>query len=703
MALSACRETAERCSASAVLRAYMGDLVDAIHGAEITAITMKLYSSKVISRDTRDRVRLSGLIATEKTSCLLEALESAVTTQPLVLDTFLNILDRYRPSAVIAKKMRNRLRKCCMSTDRFMCGAMLIPIRYTISNSCISSTLDHSVPLEMYCETCHQLFCQYCSITDHEAHQYGLVADVFPKHKKELERELTEVKQQLSILTTAQQAMKDRIDQISVQGKEVEQQIHTATQQAIKRLQETEKRMIEMARKEVQRKSHVVSGQIEKVASNYQQLLAFQKFVEEEVMAASPQQVLTVKHQKVEHVRSVKSKVSSSNLQPMETASIVFTADKDLLSCCSKLGKVYNLDDIQRKGKEITMVCATSTFELTSSLPQNLDALSCQLTAPGSSEPVECTITPTQSGGCSISYTPAVRGPHQMRITVGGTDIPNSPFTIHVYPTPEMRGEQIGTITPLNFPQGVAVSKSGEVVISERDCITVINKRLSKKRNFGSTGSDKGQFQSPTGIAFTHDNRLLVVDKRNHRVQMFTLEGKFIKSVGQKGKGRLQFSSPIGITVHPSSRQVFIADTDNHRIQVLNDDLTYSHEFGSKGSRNGQLNTPVDVACDSHGNVYVADSLNDRVQVFTSSGQFIDTISTHTSLLPRGIAIDSMNTVYVSDGYTVSVFDSKSQFIHCFEARYEKPNSSNVYFVGLAVDCNTGNLLQAFPGTVGIF
>ena len=112
MAHRVCEETAERCSASGVLRAYMGELVDAIHDAEIAAITMKLYSSKVISRDTRDRVRLTGLIATEKTSCLLEALESAITTKPQVLDTFLDILDQYRPSALIAKKLRDRLRKC---------------------------------------------------------------------------------------------------------------------------------------------------------------------------------------------------------------------------------------------------------------------------------------------------------------------------------------------------------------------------------------------------------------------------------------------------------------------------------------------------------------------------------------------------------------------------------------------------------------
>ena len=104
--------TTRRCSASALLRAYMGDLVDTIHGAEIPAITMKLYSRRVISKDTRDRVGLSSLIATEQTSCLLKALESAVTSQPHVLDTFLDILDQYRPAAIIAKKMQDRLRKC---------------------------------------------------------------------------------------------------------------------------------------------------------------------------------------------------------------------------------------------------------------------------------------------------------------------------------------------------------------------------------------------------------------------------------------------------------------------------------------------------------------------------------------------------------------------------------------------------------------
>ena len=76
---------------------------------------------------------------------------------------------------------------------------------------------------------------------------------------------------------------------------------------------------------------------------------------------------------------------------------------------------------------------------------------------------------------------------------------------------------------------------------------------------------------------------------------MFTLEGKFVKSVGQEGDESLQFNYPSGIAVHPSGR-VFVADSLNHCIQVLNSDLTYSHMFGSKGSAPGQFRRSRDVA-----------------------------------------------------------------------------------------------------------
>ena len=120
---------------------------------------------------------------------------------------------------------------------------------------------------------------------------------------------------------------------------------------------------------------------------------------------------------------------------------------------------------------------------------------------------------------------------------------------------------------------------------------------------------------------------------------------------------------------------------------------------GCVGSRaDGQFNRPFGVACDSHGDVYVADTMNKRVQIFTSSGQFIDIISNNISWLPTAITIDSMNTVYVSGGYTVSMFNSKRQFINCLSTYRPSALLSidpryTTIFAGLAVDY-TGNLLE---------
>ena len=95
----------------------------------------------------------------------------------------------------------------------------------------------------------------------------------------------------------------------------------------------------------------------------------------------------------------------------------------------------------------------------TSALPSPLiDQLSCQLTDPNSLR-VECSITSTQPGMATVSYTPTLCGAHQLKITVGDTDIPGSPFTVRVLSSLEMRGVPINTITGVRYPWGVAVSE----------------------------------------------------------------------------------------------------------------------------------------------------------------------------------------------------------------------------------------------------
>ena len=379
---------------------------------------------------------------------------------------------------------------------------------------------------------------------------------------------------------------------------------------------------------------------------------------------------------------------------------VLFKKKKRVTEMETTLGHLIHVNGEGRERVTAGQMTSSVPSQATLSFPFLLDKLSCQLTDPNSQH-VECSITSTQPGMATVSYTPTLRGAHQLKITVGDvdTDIPGSPFTVHVLPSLEMRGMPIHAITGVHSPWGVAVSESGEVVVSEYEghCISVFDREGKKIRTFGSYGSNKGQFKYPRGVSITSDNHILVVDSCNHRIQMFTMEGEFEKSVGELGNETLKFRYPVGIAVHPSGL-VFVVDEFNYRIQVLSPDLHFINKlpFGSEGSGPGQFNHPSDVAYDNSGKVYVTDCFTHRVQSITAGGQFISSFGSKGSqpgqlYHPSGICIDSTDTVYVTDeNHRVSAFRN-GKFLKCFGKRgtgvgeLKHPN-------GIAVDNTTGNL-----------
>ena len=230
-----------------------------------------------------------------------------------------------------------------------------------------------------------------------------------------------------------------------------------------------------------------------------------------------------------------------------------------------------------------------------------------------------------------------------MTIRLGGVNIPGSPFTLRITTSPEMRGKPVNIISGLNSPCGVAITKNEEIVVAEYSahCITILNKEGKKVKSFGTKGTKgtkEGQFTNPCGVAISHDGHILVTD--NHRLQKLTFQGDCVKSVGSSktGNGPLQFNIPVGITVHPTTEQIFIADSFNHRIQVLNKDLTYSHSFGKKGSSPEQFNNPSDVTFDNEG--YICTLQIIEITVSRSSHQQ-DNTSQH--LVQKGLILVKLN------------------------------------------------------------
>src|SRR3972149_6699925 len=129
----------------------------------------------------------------------------------------------------------------------------------------------------------------------------------------------------------------------------------------------------------------------------------------------------------------------------------------------------------------------------------------------------------------------------------------------------------------------------------------------------------------------------------------------FLFKFGTDGSGDGEFADPQGVAVD-STGNIYVADTDNDRIQKFNSNGNFILTFGTLGFGNGQFDGPQGVAVDSTGNIYIADTFNNRIQKFDSNGNFILTFGTlgfgnGQFDNPSGVAVDSSSNIYVADTF----------------------------------------------------
>jgi len=212
----------------------------------------------------------------------------------------------------------------------------------------------------------------------------------------------------------------------------------------------------------------------------------------------------------------------------------------------------------------------------------------------------------------------------------------------------------------LGTPNGIAIQEStGDIYISSisTDSIAVFDSSGTILFKFGSVGSDDGEFRNPTSIMIDDSEILYVADTDNDRIQMFELvdtndncpQGTqeivngicFVEEFGSSGTDNGEFNSPSGLAIDTSSDLLYVADTNNDRIQTFKlvdassncpqnteeivDGVCFVEKFGSSGSANGKFNSPSGLAIDTSNDLlYVADTNNNRIQVFTVSGVIQD-------------------------------------------------------------------------------
>jgi DNA-binding beta-propeller fold protein YncE len=222
----------------------------------------------------------------------------------------------------------------------------------------------------------------------------------------------------------------------------------------------------------------------------------------------------------------------------------------------------------------------------------------------------------------------------------------------------------------------------------------------------GGSGTDKGQFDAPTGIAVDPNGNILVADTNNGRIQKFSPTGHFLGTLRIKGIGYGQLGAPNGIAVDRGGN-IYVADASRHVVEKLAPDGTIIDEW--KGPDAGFYG-PRRIAIGPDESVYVVDQGRTRIVKFSSDGQVLTTwgssgsgdgqFNDHTS-----VAVDpTSNKVYVADprNRRIQVFDSNGKFL----TKWSVPEWGRPYgFEDLIVDAKIGRLYasSANMNTVLIF
>ena len=206
--------------------------------------------------------------------------------------------------------------------------------------------------------------------------------------------------------------------------------------------------------------------------------------------------------------------------------------------------------------------------------------------------------------------------------------------------------------------QGMAIDDSDRLFVSD----TKLHRILVFDKNHKVEGQITERVSDPGGMAIDDENRFLyVADAGQDLVLVYDADKlNFIRQIGIPGKKHTltepgAFAVPTNVALD-EDKNLYVADTYNNRIEVFDADGNFIRTFGKAGDRPGTFMRPKGVAIDVDGHVWIADGMQDRVQCFTQEGQFLMSLGGHgtfagTFQALAGLYIDKNNRMFTSEQY----------------------------------------------------
>lgn len=216
--------------------------------------------------------------------------------------------------------------------------------------------------------------------------------------------------------------------------------------------------------------------------------------------------------------------------------------------------------------------------------------------------------------------------------------------------------------TGLQQPVAVAADDEGRVFVAETEPGAVRIFDLAGIRPVSYLGRGEGEFALPTAISVAPQAKLVfVADGGEHAVKVYSPTGGWVKTIGGPGTTAGRFFFPAGLAVN-TRNELLVVDQGNARVQVFDLDGNFLRCFGRAGGMGTSrlLVRANGLVADTLDRVFLVDSFQDLVRVFDPAGPTLSTVGTFGEgpgqlFTPVGLALDPFNRLFVASPNTGKV------------------------------------------------
>jgi sugar lactone lactonase YvrE len=242
--------------------------------------------------------------------------------------------------------------------------------------------------------------------------------------------------------------------------------------------------------------------------------------------------------------------------------------------------------------------------------------------------------------------------------------------TVAGHSSPLFRDATQSSDAGFSDPFGIAVHEDGTIYVADAGESNRIRKiapdgavttLAGGTEGFSDGAGAAASFNTPSGLALDEDGNLIVADTANNRIRKITQQGQVTTIAGDGTAGyadgpaaQAKFKGPIGVAVDARGN-IYVADTYNDRIRKISTDGQVSTVAGVvpsyvDGDHNVALfDSPCGIVAAADGSLVIADTGNDRLRKITPEGNVTTLAPTEDLSSPVGLALSHDNFIYVTE------------------------------------------------------